>query len=157
MHKSQTISPGKGERITCIQSGIDGSPFTFDFEPDPGIKGPPMHTHEEHDEQITVLSGEFGLQIGNTRRICRAGESVRLKPEDPHTLWNASASTPVRCRVEHGRRFEHAIIQPDLMRLAMYINQVDPGSIRVHGAAPRLFLSMLARLGALFRLKVSTV
>jgi mannose-6-phosphate isomerase-like protein (cupin superfamily) len=156
MHRGQTISPGKGERITCIQSGIDGSPFIFDFELDPGIKGPPLHTHEEHDERITVLSGEFGLQIGDTRRVCRAGESVLLKPQDPHTFWNASSTSIVRCRVEHGGRFERAIIQPDLVRLAMFINDVDPGAIRVHNAALRLLMSVLAKIGALFRLQVST-
>lgn len=58
-----------------------------------------MHTHDEHDEQITVLSGEFGLQIDNTRRICRAGEAVRLKPEDPDTP-SGMIRPPLRCDAE---------------------------------------------------------
>ena len=156
MREGQTIFPGKGERITCIRSGADGGPFIFDFELDPGIKGPPMHTHEQHDEIINVLDGEFGLQIGSLRRTCRAGESIHLTPADPHTFWNASSTSIVRCRVEHGGRFERAIIQPDLVRLSMFINGVDPGSIRVHHAGLRLLMSILAKIGTLLRLHVST-
>lgn len=61
----------------------------------------------------------------------------------------------MRCRVEHGGRFERAIIQPDLVRLAMFINDIDPGWIRVHNAGLRLLMCVLAKIDALFRLQVS--
>ncbi len=155
MREGQTMSPNKGERITCIRSGLDGGPFIFEFELDPGVTGPPMHSHEGHDERISVLAGEFGLQIGNTRRVCRAGESVLLTPADVHTFWNASPTSTVRCRVEHGGRFERAIAQPDLLRLSMYVSRVDPGAVRVHNRGLRMLMSVLARIGSLFRLQVT--
>jgi|GEM_PF-2154241 len=157
MREGETISPNKGERITCIRSGLDGGPFIFEFELDTGTTGPPLHSHEGQDERISVIAGEFGLQIGGTRRVLRAGESVNLTPDDPHTFWNASSTSIVRCRAEHGGRFERAIAQPDLLRLSIYISRVDPGSVRIHNAGLRLLMLILARIGTLFRLQASAV
>lgn len=53
----------------------------------PGIKGPPMHTQNALNVHILVQSGELGVPIGSTRRVCHAGDSITLTPNDPpHVL-----------------------------------------------------------------------
>jgi len=153
MQSGEILIPGKGERITCIRSGLDGGPFIFDFELDPGVKGPPMHTHEEHNETFEILQGELMIKVVGQVHHCKAGDRLTLTPNDPHTFWNPSKTEKLCCRVEHGGRFERAIVQPDLARLALFIHTVDGGSIRVHNAVLRLLMRWIARVARLAGVK----
>lgn len=153
MRNGETLIPGKGERITCIQSGVNGGPFIFEFELEPGVKGPPMHTHEEGNETFEVLEGEIEIRVGRRVHRCRAGDRLTLTPDDPHTFRNPSGSHNVRCRVEHGGRFERAIVQRGLPQLAVYIHRVDAGSIRVHNPVLRVMMRWIAAVAALAGVK----
>lgn len=149
MRSGETLIPGKGETITCIRSGLDGGPFVFDFELDPVVKGPPIHTHEEHNETFEILQGELMIKVIGRIHHCKAGDRLTLTPNDPHTFWNPSKTARVSCRVEHGGRFERAIIQPDLARVALFIHTVDAGSIRVHNPVLRLLMRCFAAVAGM--------
>lgn len=149
MRNGETLYPGKGERITCIRSGLDGGPFIFEFELEPGVKGPPMHTHENHTETFEVLDGEIVIRVKDRNHHCRPGDRLTLTPDDPHTFWNPSTTHNVRCRVEHGGRFERAIMQPDFPKLCLFLHTVDAGAIRVHNPILRTLMSVIARIAGL--------
>ncbi len=148
MNPGETFHPRPGETFTCVRSGADGGPFVFEMELGPRGVGPPMHTHDDVDEVIEVLSGSIEFQLRDGWRRLKPGESLTLTPSDPHTFRNPSQSEPVRCRVTHGNRFERAI-QPDLTRTAMYLMDVDPGASRMASPMVRAVLWLVARIGRL--------
>jgi uncharacterized cupin superfamily protein len=149
MREGEVHSPSEGETITCIRSGQGGGSFIFDLELAPGFKGPPMHSHDEGDETIEVHSGEIVFRVGKENKHLRAGESLTLRSDQPHTFWNPSRSESVRCRVTHGSRFERLISQPDFTSLAMYIAHVDPGASRLANPVVRAVVRVVAALGKL--------
>ncbi len=153
MRSGEVLLPGKGERITCIRSGLDGGPFLFDFELDPGVKDPPMHTHEAAEKIFEILEGEMMIRVGSEVHHCKVGDRLTLTPNDPHTFWNPSKTQKVRCRVQHGGRFERAIVQPDLPRLALFIHTVDAGSIRVHNPAFKVLMKVIAGVSGAMGMK----
>ncbi len=132
MKEGQVSHPERGHTITCLRSGRDGGPFVFEMELAPGASGPPVHTHDEGDETVEVLSGEIAFRVSGVEQVLRRGETLTLTPRDPHTFWNPSKTDPVRCKVTHGGRFERAIEQPSFPALAVYLSFVDPGASRVH-------------------------
>jgi quercetin dioxygenase-like cupin family protein len=149
MREGEVAKPTPGETVTCIHSSSGGGPFVFDLELQPGTQGPPMHTHDEGDETIEVLDGEIVFRVGREDKTLRAGDRLTLTPRDPHTFWNPSKTTPVRCRVTHGARFERAIGQPDFLSLAMYLSFVDPGASRATSPLMTWVLRAIAWFGRL--------
>ena len=149
MREGEVCSPSPGETLTCIQSGSAGGPFIFEMELGPGVKGPPMHSHDEGDETIEVLAGHIVFRVGRENKQLGPGESLTLRPDQPHTFWNPSKTEPVHCRVIHGARFEKAIAQPDFLSLAMYLSLVDPGASRPAHPLGRVILRIIAAFGQL--------
>lgn len=156
MIPGQTVRPTPAERVTCIRSASEGGPFIFDFELGPGGKGPPVHSHDEGDEIIDVLEGEIVFKVNGEERLLRKGDRVVLTPQDPHTFWNPSKTTPVLCRVEHGARFERAIAQSSFPALAMYLTYEDPGASRAANPFVRAVLGVIAFFSRLAGVKVVT-
>jgi len=149
MREGEVVFPGPGEKVLCIRSATGGGRFVFDLELGPGVKGPPMHSHDEGDETIEVLSGEIAFKVVREIKRLGVGDTLTLRPGEPHTFWNPSKEEPVRCRVTHGGRFEAAIAQPDFTSLAMYLALVDPGASRVQNPLIRLVLRAVAVFGRL--------
>jgi uncharacterized cupin superfamily protein len=118
----------------------------FELELAPKGKGPPVHTHDEGDETIEVLEGEITFRVRGQDRTLRAGESLTLTPADPHTFWNPSKTSPVRCKVTHGSRFERAIVQPTFPALVVYLALVDPGASRTQNGLVASVMKVIAIL-----------
>jgi len=154
MNPGETFHPSPNETFTCIRSGADGGAFVFEMELGPSGSGPPMHSHDEGDEVIEVLSGTIEFKLRDGWERYGPGETLTLTPSDPHTFRNPSGSESVRCLVSTGHRFERAI-QPDLMRTAMYLVDVDPGASRMASPVIRATLWVLARIGRLCRLQLA--
>jgi quercetin dioxygenase-like cupin family protein len=147
MVEGEVARPSPGEKVTCIRSGLAGGAFIFDLELAPGAGGPPTHTHDEGDELIEVLEGEIVFRVAGKQRRLRAGDSLNLTPDDPHTFWNPSKIAPARARVTHGARFERAIAQPSLTALLMYLVYVDPGASRATNPIMKLAARVIAWIG----------
>lgn len=56
----------------------------------PHAKGPPPHVHYRQDEEVVVVSGALGVNIGGEIATLRAGERATLPRGVWHTFWNAS-------------------------------------------------------------------
>ncbi len=56
--------------------------------------GPPMHTHWQQDESLTVLQGKIGYQVeGQAEQFAGVGETVLFTRGTPHRFWNAGEET----------------------------------------------------------------
>jgi quercetin dioxygenase-like cupin family protein len=149
MRETEVTRPSPGETITCIRSGQSGGPFIFELELAPGAGRPPVHTHDEGDETIDVLEGEMVFRVNGVNRHLRAGDSLTLTPDDPHTFWNPSKTEVVRARVTHGARFERLIAQPDMTSMLMYLAYVDPGASRATSSMVNLVVRVVGWFGRL--------
>lgn len=109
-----------------------------------------MHSRNEGDERIDVLEGEIVFVVQGDQRTLRAGESLMLTQAMPHTFWNPSRTTSVHCLVHHGARFERAIAQRNLTRMAMFLTFVAPGA---SGMARPLVRGVLALVAWFDRLR----
>ncbi len=148
MRPGEVLSPRAGEIFTCIRSSDDGGVFVFEMELGPQGRGPPMHSHDD-DEGIEVLDGEIVFEVRGEAKTLRRGDALTLPAGTPHRFWNPSRSQPVRCTVTHGARFERALAQPDLTRMAMYLTFVDPGASRMTSPFVRAVLYVVAQVGRL--------
>lgn len=149
MREGDVVRPSPGEEITCIRSGQSGGPFIFDLVMAPGAKGPPVHTHDEGDEHIAMTGGVLAFKVRGKTTLLKAGDTLTLTPNDPHTFWNPSRTEPARARVTHGARFERLMVQPSMTALLMHLVYVDPGASRVTNPMVRLGARVIAWTGRL--------
>ncbi len=47
--------------------------------------GPPLHMHYNQDETFYVVEGEYIFQLGDTRSVLQAGDTIFLPRNVPHT------------------------------------------------------------------------
>jgi quercetin dioxygenase-like cupin family protein len=50
--------------------------------------GNPMHIHPHQEEYFKVLSGTFGVQVGEEQRSLAEGEEALVPPATPHRFFN---------------------------------------------------------------------
>lgn len=50
--------------------------------------GNPMHVHPHQEEYFKVLSGTFGVQVGEEQRSLAEGEEALVPPATPHRFFN---------------------------------------------------------------------
>jgi quercetin dioxygenase-like cupin family protein len=84
-----------GDTYTILLSGEDtaGRYTLIDMHVPPG-GGPPPHRHD-FEEMFTVLEGEVELTFRGEHLVARAGETVNVPANAPHSFTNASGQ-PVR-------------------------------------------------------------
>jgi quercetin dioxygenase-like cupin family protein len=78
-----------GEPMACKVSARDtgGAMCAFEFT---GKSGGPMHLHEQQDEWVYVLDGDFYFLVGGQRIRARSGDSVFIPRNTPHVWANMS-------------------------------------------------------------------
>ena len=81
-----------GEPNDCKLSARDtnGAMAVFEFT---GYGGGPRHLHNDQDEWIYVVDGEFEFQVGDKRFRAGAGESVFLPRQVAH-VWACGSGKP---------------------------------------------------------------
>ena len=62
--------------------------------------GNPLHVHPLQEEHFEVLSGTFGVQIGDERRSLGEGEEATVAPGMPHRWFNEDDQQEARVSVE---------------------------------------------------------
>jgi DNA-binding transcriptional MerR regulator/quercetin dioxygenase-like cupin family protein len=97
-----SVAPGKdrfdegiklgGEPNDCKVSArdTDGAMCVFEFS---GSGGGPRHLHQEQDEWIYVIDGEFAVEVGKKRFRLVAGESVFVPRQISH-VWGSVSEKP---------------------------------------------------------------
>lgn len=89
--------------VLATTEETNGDLFAVELRMPPGGGPPVMHRHAP-SETYRVLSGEFtfyltGTDGVTTRRVARAGETVTLAGNIPHTVRNESAEDAVAFQV----------------------------------------------------------
>jgi quercetin dioxygenase-like cupin family protein len=81
-----------GEPMHCKVSARDtgGAMCAFEFT---GKSGGPLHLHEEQDEWIYVIDGDFYFLVGNERIRARTGDTVFIPRRVPH-VWACMTGRP---------------------------------------------------------------
>lgn len=85
------IDNGLGEKLIFLsaESQPDGDKLWVENFVDPGV-GPPMHTHWQQEECLTVVKGRIGYQVkGEPVRYAGVGETVLFRRGVAHRFWNA--------------------------------------------------------------------
>ena len=75
-------------------SGRDTNGEMFIFEHKNMAKGgPPRHVHHEQDEWFYVITGEFVMEIGDTKHRLKPGDSLFAPRNIPHA-WACVSDSP---------------------------------------------------------------
>lgn len=84
-----------GDTYTILLSGkdTDGKFCLMDFHVPPG-GGPAPHRHD-FEETFTILEGEIQATFRGRQQVVRAGETINIPANAPHSFTNATSS-PVR-------------------------------------------------------------
>ncbi len=80
-----------GDTYTILVSGSDtaGRHCLIDMHVPPG-GGPPPHRHD-FEETFTILEGEIQLNFRGEQLVARAGQTINLPANAPHSFKNTSA------------------------------------------------------------------
>src|SRR5215203_4925297 len=135
--------------------------------------GNPLHVHPLQEEHFEVLSGTFGVQIGDEQRSLGEGEEATVPPGTPHRWFNKDDQHEARVSVElrpalnsetffetlyglarDGRTDENGV--PNILQQAVTLNGVNKGEIylaRPPIPVQKAFLAALAPVGRLLGYK----
>ncbi len=89
-----------GEQITFLGTAKDTNEEYLFIEvalPSFGI-GPPLHIHDQFEEEFEVISGRLTITLGQTKHVLKVGGRRIAPPGTPHTFTNEHEE-PVRFRV----------------------------------------------------------
>ena len=95
----------------------DGRSLEIVWELTPGAAGTPVHTHPIATESYTVLDGEMDVFVDGSWQTLRAGESLSVPPNVPHTFRNSSGGL-TRIYNTHATALRRAEVFADVERMA---------------------------------------
>jgi mannose-6-phosphate isomerase-like protein (cupin superfamily) len=97
------LEPDGGERLRFIgdsrmQLKIDGADTGgalsfYEYVSQPGVTGPPQHTHHGHDETFYVVDGTYEFTFGTEQVIAEPGAFLFVPRGRPHTFRNTGSRT----------------------------------------------------------------
>lgn len=102
-----------GRRITFLEEGMDQAGAYLRVEhlvPKQGAMNGP-HWHPYLTETFSVQEGKMRFLVDGKERICTAGETITVLPNQVHQFWNISedqlrVSHEIRPPGQHRRMFE---------------------------------------------------
>ena len=110
------LGPGEGEAVQLLALGVrflidgrrTGGAFSLVEHPLPArALGSPLHTHRNEDEYSFVLTGRFGVQLGDDTLEAGPGDLV-FKPRGvAHAFWNAGDEPARLLELISPAGFEH--------------------------------------------------
>lgn len=91
---SNTIT---GQSIKFLQTSQDTNGKLLEMESTyhAASKEPPMHYHPNQWEDFTVLRGELQVRVNGKLITLMIGDTLHIKPNEPHAMWNTSGSKVV--------------------------------------------------------------
>ena len=135
----------------------------------PPSVGNPLHVHPLQEEHFEVLSGTFGVQIGDERRSLGEGEEATVPPGTPHRWFNEDDQQEVRVSVElrpalnsetffetayglarDGKTDENGV--PNLLQQAVTLNGINKGEIYLASPPVPVQKALLAAIAPVGRL-----
>ena len=126
--------------------------------------GNPLHVHPLQEEHFEVLSGTFGVQIGDEQRSLKEGEQASVAPGTPHRWFNeddqreARALVQLRPALNTETFFETSNKSgvPNLPQQAVMLNGINRGEIYLASppvAVQKALLATLAPVGRMLGYK----
>ena len=92
-YKGKIISnKKKGQQISFIQTADDTGGELLEMESlfQPKSTEPVPHYHPSQEEYFTMLEGEISVRINGHVKILRQGDTLHLKKNQVHSMWNHS-------------------------------------------------------------------
>jgi mannose-6-phosphate isomerase-like protein (cupin superfamily) len=80
-----------GAKVTFVPMEDGMSYELSEWVVEPGIHGPPIHIHHQHDEGFYVMSGHFGFILDGVTTYSKPGTHVMIPMGHEHSFWNAGA------------------------------------------------------------------
>ena len=131
--------------------------------------GNPLHVHPHQEEHFKVISGTFGVQLGEEQRWLGEGEEAFVPPGTPHRWWNDSDDEEARVSAElrpalksevffetlyglarDGRTDQNGA--PNLLQQAVSLNGINRGEIYLASPPVPVQKAVLAALAPVGRL-----
>jgi mannose-6-phosphate isomerase-like protein (cupin superfamily) len=83
-------NPVVGQTLTFRRTAADTGGELLEIESswEPGGQEPPEHFHPRQEEHFEVIEGELRARVGDVEHTLRAGETLDVPAETPHTMWN---------------------------------------------------------------------
>jgi quercetin dioxygenase-like cupin family protein len=85
-------NPVQGDTATFLETATDtgGARTLISIRVTPGGGGPPVHFHNEFDEEIVAIDGPLQVTLGKRKMLLQPGERVMVPKGTPHTWCSAS-------------------------------------------------------------------
>lgn len=82
--------PISGASVRFVRTGREtaGEELELDVRVRPRWNAGPLHVHPHQQEDVEIVSGSLRSILGGAEDRHEAGETVRIAPAVPHTLWN---------------------------------------------------------------------
>lgn len=101
-----------GEQITFLETAQEtkGKYLYIEVLLPPQGNGPPLHKHDEFEEQFEVISGKLTVTIGKTQHILEKGDKRHVVTGTAHTFTNNHNETVIfRVRLTPPSQFEESV------------------------------------------------
>jgi quercetin dioxygenase-like cupin family protein len=97
-YKNKTLTnPHTGHTIKFLQTSKDTGGRLLEVEgsyPSRSII-PPPHYHPYQEEDFLIIKGQMTLRMDGKIMILRAGDSLHIPPNTPHSMWNNSGTEAI--------------------------------------------------------------
>ncbi|MFC4212946.1 cupin domain-containing protein [Pedobacter lithocola] len=104
--KERTLLSGKNPNDVKISSKDTGGQLTV-FEYTGNEKGgPPLHIHPHQDEIFFIMQGEYLFQVGNENYLLKAGDTIFLPRNIPHTFAQSTEKGKCFCFFQPSGKME---------------------------------------------------
>ncbi|ETT66559.1 MULTISPECIES: cupin domain-containing protein [Paenibacillus] len=101
-----------GEQITFLETAKDteGEYLLIEVALPPFGKGPPLHIHDQLEEQFEVITGKLTVTLGKTEHVLEAGDRRIAPLKTSHTFANEHEEPVVfRVRLTPPSKFEQSV------------------------------------------------
>lgn len=101
-----------GEQITFLDTAKDTNEayLLIEVELPPFGKGPPLHIHDQFEEEFEVITGKLTVALGKTKHVLEAGERCVASLKTSHTFTNEHEESVVfRVRLTPPSKFEQSV------------------------------------------------
>jgi quercetin dioxygenase-like cupin family protein len=97
----QLIRKSSGERYVLTSTGLgeNSGYFGLDYYLSPHASGPPLHSHDDEDETIEVISGSLLFLIDGKEELLSSGSTITIAAGTVHGFRNKT-DEEVFCRIK---------------------------------------------------------
>lgn len=110
--KQTVINQATGEQITFLETARDtkGKYLLIEVALPPFGKGPPLHIHDQFEEEFEVLTGTLTVTLNKAKHVLHRGDRCMAPLKTPHTFTNEHEQPAIfRVRLTPPSKFEQSV------------------------------------------------